>query len=480
MNKKKIFYLILFVGIFLRILNLGKHSFWCDELLAISIGKHSIKWIIDYITFNDAHPPLFYILIHFWLKFGENEFILRVPSMIFGILCIPAGYFLGGKFKNEKTGILLSLFIALSPALILWSQLVKSYTFFTFLTIFSFYAFLNVIEGKDKKWFVIFVILNTLILYTHNLGFIVILIQIFTLVALKKLNLKFFYSFLVIFLFYIPWLVRIPYQIIFTLGVRRPIPLFLRLLYTLSYFFLGETVNPFNFKILIPIVIIYIILLPECFRNLFSFDKEKKYFLIISLILPLFFVSFPSTVPQNLIPFSIFWFLFYGLGIEKLSYKNPSFYFVFLSLFPSLIFYYTDNTSQYQDTSKLIPFKEIYHKIEKLEKEGDLIFTTERISEDIFSSIQWYYKGKNRVIEIKSEDDLSKLFTVTKNKRQFFLILDFINRPEISEKAKKIFEKSFEKIFEEKYVYNEKLISRLKGRKEYYWLIEVYIFKEKT
>ncbi|MCM8818094.1 MAG: glycosyltransferase family 39 protein [Candidatus Omnitrophica bacterium] len=481
MNKKTIFFLffIILLGAILRIINLGRHSFWCDEFLAISLGKHSIKWIINFITFNDAHPPLFYIMVHFWLKLGQSEFILRILPLIFGIMCIPLGYILGKKFNSEKTGLLLSLFISLSPPLILWSQLVKSYSLFTLLTIISFYVFLNFLEQQDRKSKIILILLNVLILYTHNLGFIVILIQFIFAIFSKKINLKFIYVYLITFLFYIPWFIRIPYQIRFTLGVIRPLPISLRIPYTLFYFFLGETINPFNFKILVPIFLIYSITFIISLKNVFLLEKNKKYFIGISLVLPLFFVFFRSTVPQNLIPFSIFWFLFYAIGTEKLSKKNIISYLVFISTFPSLFFYFTDNVSQYHDASKLIPFREIYKEIEKLEGKSDLVFTTEKIEKDLISPIFWYYKGKSQIIEIKSKNDLDKIIKLMKDKENFFLILDFVNSAEISEEAKKFFEKQFEKIYEKKYVYNEKLLNKLKGESQYYYLLEIYIFKKK-
>jgi len=477
-KKEKIyFFLILILGIFLRILNLGKHSFWCDELLAISLGQHSIKWMINYITYKDAHPPLFYILVHFWLKFAKNEFSLRTLPLLFGILCIPSSYLLAKKVKNIKTSLLFSLFIALSPSLILWSQIVKSYTFFTFLTIISFMSFISYINSKEKKWYLLLIISNILILYTHNFGFITIFIQILTLLILKKLNIKLILLFLIIFFTYIPWLFKIPYQLFFTLGVRRPIPIILRFPYTLFYFFFGETINPFNIKILIPLFLIWIWLFIISLKNLLL-DREIRILLIISLFFPLIFVIFPSTVPQNLIPFSIFWLLLFSLGLEKLGFRNILNYLTFLSLFPSLYFYYSDNISNYHDTSKLIPFREIYKNVENLERNGDLILTTEKIDKDIISPIQWYYKGKNKIIGIESIDELENINKMIEKFKRVFIILDFINNPLISEKLKDFFEKNYDKIYEKKYIYNEKLLSKLKGKSEFYYLVEVYIFKK--
>lgn len=479
-KKKRNLFLILIIlsGFFLRFFHLGRHSLWCDELLAISLGKHSIGWIVEYITYKDAHPPLFYIMVHYWMKLGESEFFLRILPLIFGVLCIPFAYLLGKKFKDEKTGILLSLFLSLSPSYILWSQILKSYTFFTFLTILSFISFFNLLDNQKKGWFVSLFLTDTLILYTHNFGFIAILIQIFSLLILRRLNKKFIFCFMAILIFYIPWLLRIPYQFKFTLGVRRPIPSFFRFPYTLFYFFLGETINPFNFKILIPIFLIFLLLIITGLKNINQLERERKFILLISIFLPLIFVFFPSTVPQNLIPFAVFYLILFTLFIYNLDKKNILLYFAFLPFFPPLIFYYSDNISQYQDASKLIPFREIYKEIEKREIENDLLLTTENIDKVMLAPIQWYYKGKCRILEIESQDNLEKFYGIIENSNRIFLVLDFVNRPLISEKLKEFFEENFDKIWEKKYVYNEKILSRLKGEREFYYLWEVYLFKK--
>ncbi|MCM8804759.1 MAG: hypothetical protein NC833_05860, partial [Candidatus Omnitrophica bacterium] len=67
---------------------------------------------------------------------------------------------------------------------------------------------------------------------------------------------------------------------------------------------------------------------------------------------------------------------------------------------------------------------------------------------------------------------------ILKDKKRIFLTLDFVNSSLLSEKIKEIFEKNYKKILEKKYIYNEKLLSRLKGKKEFYYLVEVYLFKK--
>lgn len=475
MSKKIVIALIIIIGSFLRILNIMKHSLWCDELLAISIGSQPIRWIINYITYNDAHPPLFYCLVRLLLKIGKGEIFLRILPLFFGIITIPFTYLLGKKFEDEKTGIILSLFTSLSPPLILWSQIIKSYTLLTFLTVLSFIIFFEILNCRKKKFVYLLIFLNTLLLYTHNFSFIVILIQFFILLYRKKINKIFIQLLLTIFLLYLPWLVRLPYQLKFTLGVKRPIPFTLRIPYILFYFFNGESLNPFELVFTIPILIINLIVLLYGVKKLKKLTKEKKIFLYTTLIFPLFFSFFPSTVPQNLIHFSIFFYLLFSLCLQ--NFKTNLVYLYFIFFLPSIFFYHTDNIYHYHDTSKLVPYREIYLDIEKKEIKGDIILTTEKMNEYILSPIQWYYKGKSKIYRITNIQEIDEI--LKKSHLRIWIVLDFINNPEISRKLRNYFEEKYNKIFENKYIFNEKWLSRLKGEREFYYLVEVYLFEIK-
>ncbi|HRR96654.1 MAG TPA: glycosyltransferase family 39 protein, partial [Candidatus Ratteibacteria bacterium] len=225
-NRIRLFFLIIIIciGIFLRIFQLGKLCFWCDEFLAISYGWQPLKDMVNYIAYKDAHPPLFYALVHFLLKYGNSEFYLRLLPSFFGIITIPLAYFIGKEFtKNEKTGIIFSIIISLNPALILWSRILKSYSLFTFFLLLSLFFFLKILKSDRKKYYIFLFFSDIILLYLHNFAFIWILIEVFTLLFRKMFNKKFLFYYFSLFIFYLPWFLKIPYQLKFTLGVIRPI-----------------------------------------------------------------------------------------------------------------------------------------------------------------------------------------------------------------------------------------------------------------
>ncbi len=479
--KIQILFLITLIGLFLRLVNLGILSFWCDELLAIFLGYHSLPWMIEYITFNDAHPPLFYTLVHFMLKIGNSEFYLRLLPAFSGILCIPFSYLLGKEIKDEKTGVILALIVSLNPAHILWSRILKSYTLFTLLLIISCWSFLKILK-KDKfiHWLVFF-ISNLFLLYLHNFSFMIVIIEFLTLISIRRFSKKWILCFSILFLSYLPWIIKIPSQLQFTLGVRRPLSIVFRYLYTFFYFFLSETVNPFNIEVVIPAFLIYGYLIGRGIFIIRKLENEKRKLMICGLALPLFLIPFPSTVPQNLVAFSVFWYIIISLGLQKIKFKNL---FLFLSVLPFFIsnyFYFSRDSSQFHDISKLIPYREIGKHLSMVSDKRDLILITERreisLNTKKISTFDWYYKGRAKVIDVpEGKRNLKEISDLSKKYRRIFLFLDYSGgSSRWCDLLKRYFMENYRKLWEKKYLYNERLLSRLKGKREFYWAVEIYI-----
>lgn len=66
-----LFFFIILLGGILRIYCLGDKSLWWDEFISIQDSEK-----IDSAIIKHGHPPLFYIILHFFRYLGENEFFL--------------------------------------------------------------------------------------------------------------------------------------------------------------------------------------------------------------------------------------------------------------------------------------------------------------------------------------------------------------------------------------------------------------------
>lgn len=93
------------------------------------MGEQSVAEIIRYSIDLDQTPPLYSILLHFWIKLGgNNEGWIRSLSALFGVLTVAVIYLLGKTYSDERVGLLAALLLSLSPFHIQLAQEARGYT----------------------------------------------------------------------------------------------------------------------------------------------------------------------------------------------------------------------------------------------------------------------------------------------------------------------------------------------------------------
>lgn len=168
---------ITLLAAFLRIYQLGAESLWLDEATTYMVASNSFFQVLE-VTSNDVHPPLYYILVHFFLLLGNSEIILRLPSMIMGILSVPVLYFITARMFSLKEGLVSSFLLSVSMVHIYYSQEARMYSMLLFLSLCSMYFFYLATEDNKKVYWVLFSFFTVLTIYTHYFGFFIFPIEI--------------------------------------------------------------------------------------------------------------------------------------------------------------------------------------------------------------------------------------------------------------------------------------------------------------
>ena len=138
---------ILAIAAFLRLYRLGSESIWLDEAFSVLVSKASPISIVKLTATSETHPPLYYLLLHFWmLAFGQSEVALRSLSACFGILSIFLLYKVGCELFNHKVGLLSSSLLAISTFTIWYSQDARPYSLLLCVTLLSFLFFVRIFK----------------------------------------------------------------------------------------------------------------------------------------------------------------------------------------------------------------------------------------------------------------------------------------------------------------------------------------------
>lgn len=174
-KKQKMIWLILLLAFVLRIINLNQ-SLWLDEGTQATLSSESLQLIL-YERGVDFHPPLSYFLLHFWMMLGTSEVWLRLLSVIFGVATILIVYLLVKKIFNQQVALISALFLALAPYHIYYSQEIRMYSEATFFATVSIYFLIKLLDEKNWRFKLGYILSTTFLIYTFYLGFFLIIAQ---------------------------------------------------------------------------------------------------------------------------------------------------------------------------------------------------------------------------------------------------------------------------------------------------------------
>lgn len=153
---------------------LGSKSLWLDEASTFWIAGSNFASIRDDLTspqLNDSvyalYMGLYYALLHFWTRFGQSEFWLRLPSALFGVATVPLLYALGSRLFGKRTGLAAAFLLAVQPVQVAYSQEARSYALCMFLSVAACYFFVRGVQEGLARWWLLYVLSSVLAIYSH-------------------------------------------------------------------------------------------------------------------------------------------------------------------------------------------------------------------------------------------------------------------------------------------------------------------------
>jgi uncharacterized membrane protein len=193
---------IVILGIFFRFINLDRKIFWEDEsFTALRISGYTHQEVVEnlYVTgqsvtfaeiqkylspnsdkgiqdmihglaIEDPHVPvLYFVLVRCWAQcFGGSIAILRSLSAVFGVLCLPAFYWLCIELFRSRpiAGIGMAL-LAVSPFHVLYSQEARFYSLWTLTILISSALLLKSLRQSTPIYWLLYAASVAIGIYSH-------------------------------------------------------------------------------------------------------------------------------------------------------------------------------------------------------------------------------------------------------------------------------------------------------------------------
>lgn len=159
-----------------RLWRIGAESLWLDEATSLFLARKSVPDVIAW-TAKDIHPPLYYLLLHFWRVFGESEAVLRSLSAVAGALSAAVIYSLGARLSDRRAGLVAGLLLALAPVHVWYSQQARMYTWLGLWGLLSSLCLAAFLDTRKARFAVGYILASAASLYTHYYTVFVFLAQ---------------------------------------------------------------------------------------------------------------------------------------------------------------------------------------------------------------------------------------------------------------------------------------------------------------
>ncbi|HEX8367797.1 MAG TPA: glycosyltransferase family 39 protein [Pyrinomonadaceae bacterium] len=199
--------LICLVYAALRFWNLTASCLWFDEIFSLHAAAHDWQNLFRFVAQDLIHPPLFYVLLKIWTAIGgESLAWLRFFPVFFSILAVAPFILLCRELKLSPAVVALALtFFAVNGSLVKYAQEIRMYSLLMFFALVSGWLFARFLNSG--KGFLILLIANVLLVYTHYFGWFVVFSEVIAVAVLRREKLKqILLMFGIAFLSFTPWI----------------------------------------------------------------------------------------------------------------------------------------------------------------------------------------------------------------------------------------------------------------------------------
>lgn len=169
------------LGAALRLYQLDAKSLWYDELgTALYTAAHNspldvVRQPLEVPVI--PAPPLYFLSTYVLRQVSETEFVLRLPSVFYGVLAIAATYVLGKALIGQREGLIGAFLLTISTFHIRYSQEARYYALLMLLAILSLYFLHRGLRRNGLPSWVGYVVSSTLALYTHLFALLFLLAE---------------------------------------------------------------------------------------------------------------------------------------------------------------------------------------------------------------------------------------------------------------------------------------------------------------
>lgn len=146
---------IILAGAALRVYQLGAKGFWGDEIWTAQRSAWTAAQIVDFALDNTVGPWTYLAGGLSLTMLGANfqEFVLRWPSVLAGILTIPLAWSLAHRLWGQGASLVAAALVAASPYQVWYAQEARYYTWMVLFSVASTYFLFRAFDQPRRAAF---------------------------------------------------------------------------------------------------------------------------------------------------------------------------------------------------------------------------------------------------------------------------------------------------------------------------------------
>jgi len=187
LNEIFLFLMILFIGLVLRLIHLNGPLYF-DEVCSWAFARRTPFVHMWNVALSDPTPPLYYAILHFTMRFlRDTPSLMRIPSVVFGMLILPLVYWCMRQGSFSKVDRLYAmLLVAVSSMLVYYSQELRAYIMLAFLGVLSVGLLLRCLRNPTLANNLFYAVIIFIMSYTHRYGLFLIVAHIICLMLYRR------------------------------------------------------------------------------------------------------------------------------------------------------------------------------------------------------------------------------------------------------------------------------------------------------
>jgi uncharacterized membrane protein len=207
--------LVFVVALALRLAGISLQNLWYDEHWTLRVALVPLRDLLDVLIADEgSKPPLYFVLMHYWVKISSSELWLRAPSAFFGAVDCVAAAAIGRQIFGRARGAWLGWLLVFAPFHIYYSQEARPYAMWGAFVTLTFLFHVKWNAAPRLGYLIAYAISASLACYTFTYSiFLLPFSVLFTWLYRPKLSTMHRSQMALanglVMLAYVPWLIRV-------------------------------------------------------------------------------------------------------------------------------------------------------------------------------------------------------------------------------------------------------------------------------